>query len=144
MNETLTNFRKAVADSTDLQDKIKGGGTFMLEVTKEFQDKKFTMAPAPMILTEALLDQGQITVTISNNNPNKRTANLRHLIDVKGINTATMQNKPATTVNDTIDYSNNSNTTKVDIKAVYMQMDQYVYKDDKKPTPTEGKDTIDL
>ena len=25
MNETLTNFRKAVRDSTDLQDKIKGG-----------------------------------------------------------------------------------------------------------------------
>ena len=25
MNETLTNFRNAVADSTDLQDKIKGG-----------------------------------------------------------------------------------------------------------------------
>ena len=25
MNETLTNFRQAVSDSTDLQDKIKGG-----------------------------------------------------------------------------------------------------------------------
>ena len=25
MNETLTNFRKAVSDSTDLQEKIKGG-----------------------------------------------------------------------------------------------------------------------
>ena len=25
MNETLTNFRQAVAESTDLQDKIKGG-----------------------------------------------------------------------------------------------------------------------
>jgi len=25
MNETLTNFRKAVADSTDLQEKVKGG-----------------------------------------------------------------------------------------------------------------------
>jgi len=25
MNETLTNFRKAVSGSTDLQDKIKGG-----------------------------------------------------------------------------------------------------------------------
>ena len=25
MNETLTNFRKAVSESTDLQDKIKGG-----------------------------------------------------------------------------------------------------------------------
>ncbi len=25
MNQTLTNFRKAVSDSTDLQDKIKGG-----------------------------------------------------------------------------------------------------------------------
>ena len=25
MNETLTNFRKAVADSTDLQEKIKAG-----------------------------------------------------------------------------------------------------------------------
>ena len=25
MNQTLTNFRQAVADSTDLQDKIKGG-----------------------------------------------------------------------------------------------------------------------
>ena len=25
MNETLTNFRKAVADSTDLQKKVKGG-----------------------------------------------------------------------------------------------------------------------
>ena len=25
MNETLTNFRKAVADSTDLQGKVKGG-----------------------------------------------------------------------------------------------------------------------
>ncbi len=25
MNETLTNFRKAVADSTDLQEKVKAG-----------------------------------------------------------------------------------------------------------------------
>ena len=25
MNETLTNFRQAVADSTDLQDKVKAG-----------------------------------------------------------------------------------------------------------------------
>ena len=25
MNETLTNFRQAVADSTDLQDKVRGG-----------------------------------------------------------------------------------------------------------------------
>ena len=25
MNETLTNFRQAVADSTDLQEKIRGG-----------------------------------------------------------------------------------------------------------------------
>ena len=25
MNETLTNFRQAVADSTDLQEKVKGG-----------------------------------------------------------------------------------------------------------------------
>ena len=25
MNETLTNFRKAVADSTDLQEKVRGG-----------------------------------------------------------------------------------------------------------------------
>ena len=25
MNETLTNFRKAVSDSTDLQEKVKGG-----------------------------------------------------------------------------------------------------------------------
>ena len=25
MNETLTNFRQAVSDSSDLQDKIKGG-----------------------------------------------------------------------------------------------------------------------
>ena len=25
MNQTLTNFRQAVSDSTDLQDKIKGG-----------------------------------------------------------------------------------------------------------------------
>jgi len=25
MNETLTNFRKAVADSTDLQDKVEAG-----------------------------------------------------------------------------------------------------------------------
>ena len=25
MNETLTNFRNAVADSTDLQEKVKGG-----------------------------------------------------------------------------------------------------------------------
>jgi predicted ribosomally synthesized peptide with nif11-like leader len=25
MNETLTNFRKAVADSADLQEKVKGG-----------------------------------------------------------------------------------------------------------------------
>ena len=25
MNQTLTNFRKAVSESTDLQDKIKGG-----------------------------------------------------------------------------------------------------------------------
>ncbi len=25
MNQTLTNFRKAVSDSTDLQEKIKGG-----------------------------------------------------------------------------------------------------------------------
>ena len=25
MNDTLTNFRKAVADSTDLQEKVKGG-----------------------------------------------------------------------------------------------------------------------
>ena len=25
MNQTLTNFRKAVADSTDLQEKVKGG-----------------------------------------------------------------------------------------------------------------------
>ena len=142
--EIASNGEQIVDITHILKDKVTGGGTFMLEVTKEFQDKKFTMAPAPIILTEALLDQGQITVTISNNNPHKRTANLQDLIDVKGINTATMRNKPATTVNDTIDYSNNSNTTKVDIKAVYMQMDQYVYKDDKKPTPTEGKDTIDL
>jgi len=25
MNQTLTNFRKAVADSTDLQEKVRGG-----------------------------------------------------------------------------------------------------------------------
>ena len=25
MNETLTNFRQAVADSTDLQEKVRGG-----------------------------------------------------------------------------------------------------------------------
>jgi len=25
MNQTLTNFRKAVSDSTDLQEKVKGG-----------------------------------------------------------------------------------------------------------------------
>ena len=34
MNETLTNFRKAVADSTDLQEKVKGGAD-LVAVGKE-------------------------------------------------------------------------------------------------------------
>ena len=34
MNETLTNFRQAVSDSTDLQDKIKGGAD-LVELGKE-------------------------------------------------------------------------------------------------------------
>ncbi len=29
MNETLTNFRKAVADSADLQEKVKGGANLV-------------------------------------------------------------------------------------------------------------------
>ena len=42
MNETLTNFRQAVADSTDLQDKVKAGADLValgkengLEFTQE-------------------------------------------------------------------------------------------------------------
>ena len=34
MNETLTNFRQAVADSTDLQEKIRGG-VDLVELGKE-------------------------------------------------------------------------------------------------------------
>ena len=34
MNETLTNFRKAVADSTDLQEKVKAGAD-LVELGKE-------------------------------------------------------------------------------------------------------------
>ena len=34
MNETLTNFRQAVADSTDLQEKVKGGAD-LVELGKE-------------------------------------------------------------------------------------------------------------
>ena len=34
MNETLTNFRQAVADSTDLQEKIKAGAD-LVELGKE-------------------------------------------------------------------------------------------------------------
>ncbi len=30
MNETLTNFRQAVADSTDLQEKVKGGAELVV------------------------------------------------------------------------------------------------------------------
>ena len=34
MNETLTNFRQAVADSTDLQEKVRGGAD-LVELGKE-------------------------------------------------------------------------------------------------------------
>ena len=34
MNETLTNFRQAVADSTDLQEKVKAGAD-LVELGKE-------------------------------------------------------------------------------------------------------------
>ena len=34
MNDTLTNFRKAVSDSSDLQEKIKGGAD-LVELGKE-------------------------------------------------------------------------------------------------------------
>ena len=34
MNQTLTNFRKAVADSTDLQEKVKAGAD-LVELGKE-------------------------------------------------------------------------------------------------------------
>ena len=30
MNETLTNFRQAVADSTDLQEKVRGGADLVI------------------------------------------------------------------------------------------------------------------
>ena len=35
MNETLTNFRQAVADSTDLQEKIKAGAD-LVALGKDF------------------------------------------------------------------------------------------------------------
>ena len=38
MNETLTNFRQAVADSTDLQEKVKAGGD-SVAVGKESGDE---------------------------------------------------------------------------------------------------------
>jgi len=34
MNETLTNFRQAVADSTDLQEKVKAGADLSLWVKR--------------------------------------------------------------------------------------------------------------
>ena len=40
MNETLTNFRQAVADSADLQEKVKAGAD-LVELGKE-NDFKFT------------------------------------------------------------------------------------------------------
>ena len=45
MNETLTNFRKAVADSTDLQEKVKGGADLVAlgkENSYEFTQEELT------------------------------------------------------------------------------------------------------
>ena len=45
MNETLTNFRQAVADSTDLQEKVRGGAdlvTLGKENGYEFTQEELT------------------------------------------------------------------------------------------------------
>ena len=45
MNETLTNFRQAVADSTDLQEKVRGGAdlvTLGKENGYEFSQEELT------------------------------------------------------------------------------------------------------
>jgi len=45
MNETLTNFRKAVADSTDLQEKVKAGADLVAlgkENGYEFSQEELT------------------------------------------------------------------------------------------------------
>ena len=45
MNETLTNFRQAVADSTDLQEKVRGGADLVAlgkENGYEFSQEELT------------------------------------------------------------------------------------------------------
>ena len=61
MNETLTNFRQAVADSTDLQEKVKAGAD-LVALGKE-NGYEFTQEELESGWEELQSDEGSLTLS---------------------------------------------------------------------------------
>ena len=81
MNETLTNFRKAVADSTDLQEKVKAGADLVAlgkENGYEFSQEELTAGWKELQESDEGLTEFELDVVSGGNRQNMDSSSSIH------------------------------------------------------------------